>query len=49
MTNNMQRDFANREELVTYLREQFPNAAKRDDHISEIVGGRKSAETALQK
>ena len=49
MTNNMQRDFANREELVTYLREQFPNAAKRDDHISEIVGGRKAAETALQK
>ena len=45
----MQRDFANREELVTYLREQFPNAAKRDDHISDIVGGRKAAETALQK
>jgi len=49
MTNNMQRDFTNREELVTYLREQFPDAAQRDNHISEIVGGRQAAEKVLQK
>jgi deoxyribodipyrimidine photo-lyase len=49
MTNNMKRDFSNREELVAYLREQFPEAAQRDNHISEIVGGRKAAEKALQK
>jgi deoxyribodipyrimidine photo-lyase len=49
MTNNMQRDFANREELISYLREQFPQAAQQDDHISETVGGRKAAEATLQK
>ncbi|AFZ33137.1 DNA photolyase FAD-binding protein [Gloeocapsa sp. PCC 7428] len=44
----MQREFASRDELVAYLREQFPEAA-RDNHISQIVGGRKAAETALEK
>ncbi|WP_414526987.1 FAD-binding domain-containing protein [Nodularia chucula] len=45
----MRRDFKNRDELIAYLREQFPNAVERDDHISETVGGRKAAEKALQK
>ncbi|HYW21064.1 MAG TPA: FAD-binding domain-containing protein [Nodularia sp. (in: cyanobacteria)] len=45
----MRRDFTNRDELIAYLREQFPNAVERDDHISETVGGRKAAEKALQK
>jgi deoxyribodipyrimidine photo-lyase len=49
MTNDMQRDFANREELVTYLSEQFPQASQRDRNISEIIGGRKAAEKTLQK
>ncbi len=49
MTNDMQRDFANREELVTYLSEQFPQASQRDDSISEIIGGRKAAQKTLQK
>jgi deoxyribodipyrimidine photo-lyase len=49
MTKNMQREFANRDELVAYLREQFPKAAERDDHISETLGGRKAAKGALQK
>jgi len=49
MTNDMRRDFANREELAAYLREEFPEAAKRDDSISQIVGGRKAAMKALQK
>ncbi|MDB9476382.1 FAD-binding domain-containing protein [Dolichospermum circinale] len=43
----MLRDFKNRSELVTYLREQFPQAA--DDHVSHIPGGRKAAEKALRK
>ncbi len=45
----MLREFTNREQLLDYLREQFPTVAKRDDHISEIIGGRKAAEQALQK
>ncbi len=43
----MLRDFKNRSELVTYLREQFPQAA--DDHFSHILGGRKAAEKALRE
>jgi deoxyribodipyrimidine photo-lyase len=49
MTNDMRRDFANREELIKYLSEQFPQASQRDDNISEIIGGRKAAEKTLQK
>lgn len=45
----MQREFASRDQLAAYLREQFPDAARRDDHISEILGGREAAENALQK
>jgi deoxyribodipyrimidine photo-lyase len=45
----MQREFASRDELITYLREQFPQAAERDHHVSNTVGGRKAAETALKK
>ncbi len=47
--HNMRRDFASRDELIAYVREQFPAAADRDDHISEIVGGRQAAEAALEK
>jgi len=49
MSDNMQREFASRNQLVAYLREQFSAAAERDEHISKIVGGRKAAETTLQK
>lgn len=49
MSNDMRREFASREQLVTYLREQFPSTAKRDDQISEVIGGRKAAEVVLQK
>jgi deoxyribodipyrimidine photo-lyase len=45
----MLRDFQNRTELVTYLREQFPQAAAEDDQISDILGGRKAAQQALEK
>jgi deoxyribodipyrimidine photo-lyase len=47
--HDMRRDFASREELIAYVREQFPNAVNRGDYISEIVGGRKAAETALKQ
>lgn len=48
MSENMRREFANREELIVYLREEFPNSVMVDPHISPIYGGRKSAETLLQ-
>lgn len=40
----MLKEFANRDELIAYLRQQFPTAEERDDHVSEIVGGRQAAE-----
>ncbi|MBW4505575.1 MAG: deoxyribodipyrimidine photo-lyase [Scytonematopsis contorta HA4267-MV1] len=49
MTQDMQREFTNREELINYLKEQFPKVTERDDNISETVGGRKAAEKVLQK
>lgn len=45
----MKREFASREELITYLRQQFPESAARDTHVSPTLGGRKAAETALQQ
>ncbi len=45
----MLREFASRDELIAYLGEQFPQAAERDYHVSNTLGGRKAAETALQK
>lgn len=47
--NDMRRDFANRDELIAYIREQFPSAAERDGHIGGTVGGRKAAEAALSQ
>ena len=48
MSDDLRREFKSRDELVAYLCEQFPAAARRDDHISEIVGGRTAAQKALQ-
>jgi deoxyribodipyrimidine photo-lyase len=45
----MRRDFANREDLVAYLKQEFPQAASRDNHISETIGGREAGKKALQK
>lgn len=45
----MLKKFADRDELIAYLREQFPNATERDDNISQIIGGRQAAKKALQK
>lgn len=44
---DMRREFATREELIGYLREQFPEATARDDHVSQTRGGRKAAEQRL--
>ena len=49
MTNNMRRDFSSRDELISYLREQFPGAAAIDNHIGDIRGGRKAAEFTLSQ
>ncbi|AFY34764.1 FAD-binding domain-containing protein [Calothrix sp. PCC 7507] len=45
----MLREFANRDELIAYLRQQFPTVAETDNCISDTVGGRQAAEQALQK
>lgn len=49
MSKDMQREFANREELVSYIREQFLEAAQRDDRVTQTLGGRKAAEKVLEK
>jgi deoxyribodipyrimidine photo-lyase len=46
---DMRREFTNRDELIAYLREQFPDAVNRDEGVSELLGGRKAAEAALKK
>ncbi len=47
--NNMRRGFSSREDLIAYVRGQFPDAAQRDDHVSEIRGGRAAAQAQLWK
>lgn len=49
MTKDMQREFTNRDELVAYLTEQFPDATAQDEYISETLGGRKAAEKILHQ
>ncbi|MDP8935498.1 MAG: deoxyribodipyrimidine photo-lyase, partial [Cyanobacteriota bacterium] len=49
MSQDMEREFASRDELIAYVREQFPEAAARDSSVPPILGGRKAAETALQQ
>lgn len=48
---SMRRDFASRDDLIAYLREQFPEVVERDKeaHVSEVRGGRKAAEVALRR
>ena len=43
----MRRDFADRDELIAYLTEQFPEAAAVDPHVAETRGGRAAAEARL--
>lgn len=44
---DMRRDFADRAELITYLKEQFPEAAAIDSHVADTPGGRAAAEARL--
>lgn len=47
MSVDMRREFADREELVAYLRAEFPETAAVDDHLPATRGGRAAAEAAL--
>jgi deoxyribodipyrimidine photo-lyase len=47
--DELKREFTDRDELIEYLKEQFPDAAAVDDHISPIVGGRAAAQARLSK
>lgn len=49
MSQDMRRDFDDREALIVYLREEFPDAAARDPHVSSVAGGRSQAEALLDK
>ncbi len=44
---DMKRDFLNRDDLVAYLREQFSDTSDCDEHIADVIGGRKAAEERL--
>ncbi len=43
----MRREFADRAELIAYLRNEFPRAAQIDDSVAAVRGGRAAAEQAL--
>lgn len=45
----MLRDFKNREELISYLRKEFPEVAKRDPQVSKTAGGYAAAQQELAK
>ncbi|GAB4367033.1 MAG: FAD-binding domain-containing protein [Bryobacter sp.] len=45
----MKREFASREDLRTYLVQEFPTAASRGENCSPIKGGQRAADTALDK
>jgi deoxyribodipyrimidine photo-lyase len=49
MSTDMRRDFTDREDLIAYLKAQFPDAVARDDHITNTVGGRRAAEKRLSQ
>ncbi|GAB4510335.1 MAG: FAD-binding domain-containing protein [Anaerolineae bacterium] len=45
---DMRRDFTTRQELIDYLKAEFPEAANIDEHVPETRGGRQAAEQVLQ-
>ena len=45
---NMRRDFANRSDLIDYLKAQFPEASATEPPATQATGGRKAAEATLQ-
>ncbi len=46
---DMRKDFQDRDELLAYLREEFPQAAQIDDNIPATRGGRMAAEEHLKQ
>ena len=49
MSSDMRREFASRDELIAYLRREFPQAAARSGEVSAIRGGRQEAEARLHR
>jgi len=49
MSGDMRRDFRDRDDLITYLREEFPEAVAIDPHVAETRGGRQAAEERLTR
>lgn len=49
MSVDMRRDFTDRAELIAYLKREFPAAANVDDHVPEMIGGRRAAEARLRQ
>ncbi|MEM7332664.1 MAG: FAD-binding domain-containing protein [Chloroflexota bacterium] len=47
MSQPMRRDFENRDDLITYLQEQFPASVAVSPHITDTKGGRQAAEQRL--
>lgn len=47
MSGDMRRNFQDREDLIAYLHEQFPEAAAVDDHVTTTRGGILSARARL--
>lgn len=47
---DMRQDFATRDEMIDYLKEQFTDAYQRDAHVSDdFIGGRAEAEKRMQQ
>lgn len=40
---DMRTEFENRQQLIDYVAEQFPQVAEHDDHVSKMHGGREAA------
>lgn len=49
MAHDLRRDFTDRDELIHYVRERFPDALAVDDHISPTRGGRYETEGLLRR
>lgn len=49
MSENLRREFENREELAAYLRTEFAGTAEVDAHVSPIQGGRAAANARLAR
>ena len=49
MSQSMKREFADRGEMLDYLRQEFPDAHKIDPNVSRTLGGRVAADDRLEK